>query len=168
MAKYIQGKQVNDKVNDLVDFDGMGDAIWNFISSVYTSKWDVLLTDQKSNSLRAKITSKFTLRTLPSNGNPKKDIPKLTPVTINKAPPLPPLPAKSKKEINVISKYFHPKKPSNNNNDRSTNTLTGKSYAQVSKSTTNMSDVLKIKEIFPALNAKKSIRLTTLFMVKIN
>ena len=167
MAKYIQVKQVNDKVNDLVDFDGMGDAIWNFISSVYTSKWDALLTDQKSNSLRAKITSKFILHTPPSNGNPKKDIPKLTPVTINKAPPLPPLPAKSK-EINVIFKYFHPKKPSNNNNNRSTNTPTGKSYAQVSKSTTNTSDILKIKEIFPALNAKKSIRLMTLFMVKIN
>ena len=38
LAKYIQGKQVNDKVNDLVDFDGMGDAIWNFISSVYAFK----------------------------------------------------------------------------------------------------------------------------------
>ena len=39
LAKYIQGKQVNgNKVNDLSDFDGMGDAIWNFISSVYASK----------------------------------------------------------------------------------------------------------------------------------
>ena len=39
LAKYIQGKQVNgNKVNDLNDFDGMGDAIWNFISSVYASK----------------------------------------------------------------------------------------------------------------------------------
>ena len=39
LAKYIQGKQVNgNKVNDLDDFDGMGDVIWNFISSVYASK----------------------------------------------------------------------------------------------------------------------------------
>jgi len=39
LAKYIQGKQVNgSKANDLNDFDGMGDAIWNFISSVYASK----------------------------------------------------------------------------------------------------------------------------------
>ena len=39
LAKYIQGKQVNgNKVNDLDDFDGMGDAIWNFISSVYAFK----------------------------------------------------------------------------------------------------------------------------------
>jgi len=46
LAKYIQRKQVNgNKVNDLNDFDGMGDAIWNFISSVYASKWDALFTD---------------------------------------------------------------------------------------------------------------------------
>ena len=39
LAKYIQGKQVDgNKANDLSDFDGMGDAIWNFISSVYRSK----------------------------------------------------------------------------------------------------------------------------------
>jgi len=39
LAKYIQGKQVNgNQVNDLRDFNGMGDAIWNFISSVYESK----------------------------------------------------------------------------------------------------------------------------------
>jgi len=46
LAKYIQGKQVNGgKVNDLIDFDGMGDAIWNFISSVYAAKWDTLHTN---------------------------------------------------------------------------------------------------------------------------
>ena len=46
LAKYIQGKQVNsNQVNDLSDFDGMGNAIWNFISSVYASKWDALFTD---------------------------------------------------------------------------------------------------------------------------
>ena len=39
LAKYVQDKQINgNKVNDLNDFNGMGDAIWNFISSVYASK----------------------------------------------------------------------------------------------------------------------------------
>jgi len=156
LAKYIQGKQVDGiQVNDLEDFDGMGDAIWNFISSVYKSKWDALFTDQKSNTLRAKISSKFTLRIPPPKGNSKKDIPKSTPVTINKALPLPPLLAKTKKEINAISKYFHPKKPLVNINDKSTNNQMGKSYAQASKPSTSTSDILKIKEAFPALNAKK-------------
>ena len=155
LAKYIQGKQVNGtKVNDLNDFDGMGDAIWNFISSVYASKWDALFTDQKTNTFRTKISSKFTPRIPPTNGHSSKDVPKSTLVTINKALPPPPLPAKSKKEINTISKYFH-KSPMSNNNKRSSSQQTSKSYAQVSKTKINMSEVLKIKEIFPALNTKK-------------
>jgi len=90
LAKFIQNKQVDgNSANDFSDFEGMGDAIWNFISSVYGAKCDVLHTDNKSNTLRAKISSKFTPKILApaSNGNNKKEIPKYTPVTINKAPP---------------------------------------------------------------------------------
>ena len=33
LTKYIKNKQVNgNRIIDLTDFDGMGDAIWNFIS----------------------------------------------------------------------------------------------------------------------------------------
>ena len=39
IAKYISNKQINSsKANELNDFDGMGNAIWNFISSVYKVK----------------------------------------------------------------------------------------------------------------------------------
>jgi len=39
LAKYIQNKQVNgNSANEINDFDGMGDAIWNFVSSVYGAK----------------------------------------------------------------------------------------------------------------------------------
>ena len=156
MAKYILNKQVNgNTANKLSDFDGMGDAIWNFISVVYGAKWDVLHTDNKTNTLRAKISSKFTPRIPAPNGINKKDIPKSTLVTINKAPPLPLLPAKSKKEINAISKYFHPKKNSVESNNQSSKLNSGKSYTQASKPTVNMSEVLKIKEAFPSLNAEK-------------
>ena len=111
MAKYIQNKQINGgKDNDLNNFDSIGDAIWNFILVVYIARWDALYTNQKTNTLRSKISSKFTLRTIPTNGNNKKEIAKSVPVTINKALPLPPLLAKSKKEINVISKYFQSEK----------------------------------------------------------
>ena len=98
--------------------------------------------------------SKFTSWISPTYSYSTKDVSKSTPVTINKAPPPPPLPAKSKKEINVISKYFH-KKPTTNNSERSTNQQNSKSYTQVSKTKINISEVLKIKETFPALNAKK-------------
>jgi len=156
MAKYIQGKHINnDKANNLSDFNGMGDAIWNFISSAYEAKWDALHTDQNTNTLRSKISAKFTPRIPLANSNTKKDISKSNPVTINKAPPLPPLLAKTKKEINVISKYFHTKKPSGKNNGQTSKDQSGKLYAQASKPSASTSDVLKIKEAFPALNAHK-------------
>ena len=158
LAKYIQNKQVNGfSANNLKDFDGMGDAIWNFISSVYGAKWNSLHTDNKLNTLRVKISSKFTpkIPALTPNGNNKKELLKSSPVTINKAPPLPPLPAKSKKEINMISKYFQPKKNSAEPSNNSSKSNAGKSYAQASKPSFNTSEVLKIKETFPSLNAKK-------------
>jgi len=158
LAKYIQNKQVDgNAANDFSDFEGMDDAIWNFISSIYGAKWDVLHTDNKLNTLRAKISSKFTPRILAPapNGNNKKETPKSIPVTINKAPPLPPLPAKSKKEINTISKYFHMKKNSVESSNSSPTPKSGKSYAQASKPTVTTSKVLKIKETFPSLNAQK-------------
>ena len=52
LAKYIKNKQANDNIiNNLTDFNGMGDAIWNFISLVYEAKWDMLWQplDIKSN-----------------------------------------------------------------------------------------------------------------------
>jgi len=39
MAKYIANKQVDSaKSNNLEDFKGIGEVIWNLISSVYQSK----------------------------------------------------------------------------------------------------------------------------------
>ena len=57
--------------------------------------------------------------------------------------------AKSKKEVNVISKYFQNNKPSVEPKKPAM------SYAQALKLTANTSEVLKIKETFPALNAEK-------------
>ena len=107
MVKYISNKQVNNsKANELNDFDGMGNAIWNFISLVYKAKWDTLITDNKSTTLRMKISSKFTLRVVSNTNKNNKEITKPVPISIEKAPPPPPLPAKSKNEVNSISKYF--------------------------------------------------------------
>ena len=67
--------------------------------------------------------------------------------------PLPPLSTKPKKEINTIPKYFQLKNQSDKNKTPSRNP--GKSYAQATKPLATTSDVLKIKEAFPSLNAKK-------------
>ena len=155
MAKYILNKKVNDiKANDVTEFKGMGNAIWNFISSVYEAKWDSLYTNCSTSMLRSKISSKFTPRIPSAKGNSNKEIPKSNPVTINKAPPpLPPLSTKPKKEVNTIPRYFQSKNHLDENKTPSDNP--GKSYAQATKPLVNMSDVLKIKEAFTFLNAKK-------------
>ena len=100
-------------------------------------------------TLKAKISSKFTPRITSNPGKNNKKIAKHVLVTIEKIPPPSSFLAKSKKEVNIISKYFQsnkplaePKKPT-------------MSYAQASKQIANTSKVLKIKEVFSALNAKK-------------
>ena len=156
MVKYISNKKVNPKnANDFKDFDGMGDSIWNFISTVYQASWDFFLTDNKSKSLREKIASKFSPRITLTNAQKNiKDLPKSVPISFDKIPLPPPLSAKSANEVNVISKYFQNKKPLIENKKKEDSNPT-KSYAQASKSPTTTSDILKIKEVFPTLNTKK-------------
>jgi len=151
MAKYITNKKVNPKsANELKDLDGIGDAVWNFISSVYQSSWDSLYTDNKSKTLREKISVKFT--TPSPNLKNNKSVPKTVPASINKVPPLP-LPAKSAKEVNTISKYFQNQKPLN---DKSKDgPKPARSYAQASKNNVSTAEVLKIKKTFPTLNTAK-------------
>ena len=74
---------------------------------------------------------------------------KHVPVTIEKVPPSLPLPAKSKNEVNTISKYFQNKKQLGKPKKPAT------SYAQALKPSANTSKIIKIKEMFPSLNAKK-------------
>jgi len=106
-------------------------------------------------TLRAKILSKFSSRiTLPTNKN-NKEMTKPVLATIDKVLPPPPLPVKSKREVNVISKYFQNNKPSAEAKKSTKTKKPAMSYAQAFKPSVNTSEVLKIKEAFPALNAKK-------------
>jgi len=78
-----------------------------------------LYTDNKLKTLREKISSKFSPRIIPSlTQKSNKLIPKPTPASINKVPLLLPLPAKTAKEVNIISKYFQNKKSSKPINPR--------------------------------------------------
>ena len=156
MARYITNKKVNWKsANNLKDFDGIGNVVWNFILSVYQSGWDSLYTDNKSKTLREKISSRFSPRIIPSlTQKSNKLVPKPTLASIDKIPQPLPLPAKTAKEVNVISKYFQNKKSLNDNKSKE-DLKTTKSYAQASKAPVNMAKVLKIKKVFPALNMEK-------------
>ena len=157
MARYISNKKVNSsKANELQDFEGIGDSIWNFLSAVYQANWDSFYMDNKSKLLREKIMSKFSTRTVPTAVKNNKEQHKPVPVTIDKVPLLPPLLVKSKKEVNIISKYFQNKKSLAENLNQVGNNNPVRSYTQATKTSANTLDVLKIKEAFPALNANKT------------
>jgi len=90
---------------------------------------------------------KFTLKVpTPSNRN-NKSINKPTLVSIKKIPL--PIPTKSQKEVNQISKYFKNIRPVNVSKQPL------KSYIQVSKQDISTSKVIKIKENSLALDGKK-------------
>ena len=72
---------------------------------------------------------------------------KSTLASIKKIPPL--ILAKSQKEVNVISKYFKNKQPETQTPGNI------KTYTQASKQTTSTLNIIKIKEMFPSIRAKK-------------
>ena len=91
--------------------------------------------------------AKFTPKIQPALGKNSKDINRPNLVNMERIPL--PIPAKSQKEVNVISKYFEDIKPA------TTSKQPLKSYAQASKQNISMSEVIKIKEAFPSIGAKK-------------
>ena len=148
VAKYISDKQINlKKSNDVEDLKGIGETIWNLIFSVYQLSWDSLYTDNNSATLRQKVVLKFTSKVKPiingNNGNKNK----LVPASIKKLSP--PIPMKSPKEINQISKFFKNLKPV------PINKTVVKSYTQASKPANYIEEVIRIKNAFPSLSASK-------------
>jgi len=79
--------------------------------------------------------------------NPKKNKPTDKPASFVKLPP--PILAKTPKDINEISKFFKKNSQPKDNSDNR------KLYAQALASFANIKKILKIKETFPNLHAKK-------------
>jgi len=90
---------------------------------------------------------KFTPRVQPVSNKSNKSISKPIPVSIKKITLS--IPAKSQKEVNQISRYFKNIKPV------SVTKPTQKLYVQASKQSTSTSEVIKIKNTFLVLGAKK-------------
>ena len=148
MAKYITNKQINSPIaNDLDDFKGIGEVVWNFISSVYDANWDALSTDNNFTLLRKRISAKFTPRFQPAPQRINKEKNDPTPASIERLPL--PIPAKSPKEVNVISKFFKSSKMDNFSSSKA------ESYAQAFKQNISMVNIIKIKETFSSMGAKE-------------
>ena len=96
ITKYISNKQINPaKSNNIEDFKGIGKVVWNLISSIYQ---EILIADKNSNTLRQKISLKFTPKVTPVSNESNNTISKLVPASIKKIPSS--ILAKSQKEIN--------------------------------------------------------------------
>lgn len=80
------------KANNLEDFNGISNSIWNFISLVYQANWNSLHTDNQAMTLKTKISFKFTPKITLNPGKNNKKITKHILVTIEKVP-LPPHPS---------------------------------------------------------------------------
>ena len=152
MRKCMLGKAIESNgANDIEDLNGMGKALWEFISAIYDSHWDNLFMDNNKTTFRNKVKSQFS----PQVSKPKvslKGKETVKPTFVSSLPP--PIPAKSQKEVNEISKYFK----------KNTKASPSKSYVQASSSTKSTSsiplsdvtrDALKIKEMFPNLPNSK-------------
>jgi len=107
MRKYILGKSIkNSGANDVEDFKGMGKAMWEFISAIYDSHWDIFFVDDNNTTFRNKVKSQFSPQVIKPKASSKgKETVK--PAFVSSFPP--PILAKSQKEVNEISKYFKKK-----------------------------------------------------------
>jgi len=109
--------------------------------------WNSLITDKNSYTLRQKILTKFTPKVKPITSGNNLNKSKLVPASIERI--LSSISAKFPKEVNQISKYFKNLKPT------PVVKSNPKLYAQASKPVSHTEEVIKIKNTFPVLSAKK-------------
>ena len=148
IIKYVKQKSIEpNKTNKVPDLKSVGEATWNFISVLYNSGWDLLISNSNNWSLWQKVAVQFTpgIHEVKVKSKNNKIIDKLA--SFIKLSSL--ILVKSPKEVNAISKYL------NKNNQPMEKINTRKSYAQVLTHTTNIKEILKIKKIFPNFQAKK-------------
>ena len=145
IQKYILDKSIkSDQANDIKDLEDIGKVTWEFISTIYKAQWDGLFMDDNKITFRNKVKSKFNPQVIrPLVNNKEKEMAKPTFISLL---PLP-IPAKSKKEVNEILKYFK----KNNKSPQKKFYMQASSQSKLNKPNSLSSiaiDTLKIKEIF--------------------
>ena len=144
-AKYIRDKVINNNPNNCKDLERVGKELWEFLSSIYESHWNGLYADSSKNTFRGKVSSKFT-PWIPKNlstNSKEKDKAKLIFISLV---PLP-IPAKTLKEVNKISKYFK-KNPSPYQKKSYINATLLSTQQGLPVSKNIVKETLKIKETF--------------------
>lgn len=123
MINYIKNKSINcNKANDIPDLNSVGKVAQNFISTIYKSKQNLLVTNKDNRTFRQQVSSKFTLKIQRTRSTTKGD--KLTNklARFTKLSSL--IPMKTSKEVKEISKFFKKSIKPTERKD------IGKSYAQ--------------------------------------
>ena len=53
MTKYIKNKSINhSKTNNILYLSSIGEVAWNFISTIYKSGWDLLISNKENRTFR--------------------------------------------------------------------------------------------------------------------
>ena len=61
ITNFIRNRDVeSNKVNNVNQLQGFGQAVWEFISSIYKSGWDTLTTNKNNRMIRQNIVSKIS------------------------------------------------------------------------------------------------------------
>lgn len=143
MAYFLWQRNIEDhNGNNIRQLNPFGELAWNFISAIFEARWDQLITFDNI-SIRDNIASKFGKVKVPF----VKDI-ALNDSAVKKVPPpIPPCLSKKEleKEKNCIKNALGKKKDSS-----------PLIYAQATLSASN---ILKIKEAFPALPNRKILEI---------
>ena len=111
MEKYILSKCIDgSKANNIKDLEGLGKAVWGFISALYTSQWDNLMVNSTNRLFRNNFKLKFSPQVVKETTKSKETNMANTSYISSL---LPPILAKLAKEVNEISKYFKKQQPAN-------------------------------------------------------
>jgi len=148
MANFIRTRKVKKcKISDVTELQGFGEAVWNFILAIYKAGWDSIPINKQNISFRSMVASKLIPR------SPKVNIGSFSGKYKGKAVKIvklsPPIPVHPPKEVLEKSKFFGKGKKSTT----ATSSNSRKSYVQATSS--NVSDILKLKENYPNLPVEK-------------
>ena len=148
IADFIRTRKVQQgKILNIAKLQGFGEVAWSFISSIYEAGWDSIHINDQNISFRNVVINKLTLKVSKStigmsSSKLKGKVAEVIKISSS-------IPVHLHKEILEKSKFFG----KDNKSMKTVNTNVRKSYAQATSS--NISNILKLKENFPSLPAKK-------------
>ena len=86
--QVITDKAIDNNPNSINDLEGVGKAVWEFLSSIYNFHWDSLYINNTNITFRNKVSSKFTPRVFKNLNISKKEKEIAKPIFIFSIPPL--------------------------------------------------------------------------------